>query len=882
MSGASRRPAESHPLALGGETPPQARFSTELYPDASHVGAVVHDVDPIVGLFKNTTVASPSSESLAEQLSTASRRQSRSSTFDGCGSAPVSTAHSVCTPKKTADSISGSADACVTNESVDPRDIALLAKLCPHDTFAKGAFTDIPSSTDSLQEWCSSQDEHAAALLHAASLAIQALMARVQVHTPSGMELANTLQEAMDHDITAPPPVTENKHDYAGLAALVAAMQSIPQAETPVETPVETPAKTPEQPEPSSPTPQMPPDTPTGPRVVELLHIEPEASRPPTCFPDSNTNTDNDSVHVDRYGFVYGMTASAYKSHTNDDRVDKASNVSSDGPVHDVEVHTESETSFSDVSTFPLLAPTRATTAASVFSVSQSVRSDAEPALAALPSQSVRRLLQHMHDMYDRQQAERRTQWDAFLTRNTEDTLPAYISEALPKRGTPDWDAFQKLCQGGVPMVYRAAVWSQCVGAADVAEPGRYTELCAGEPESQIELDVRRTMPNNLFFGGDGPGVPKLRRVLAAYARYDPASGYCQGMNNLAAVLLLVFSNEQDAFWAFAGIVHKVLPLGYYGEDMSVAHADQQVLLDLVRSGLPKLMAHIESLGIELRAVTIGWFLSLFTTCLPIETLLRVWDVLFVEGNVVLFRVAFAILHLKAPQLLATSSDSGFYARLHMLASHMFDADEILQTCNALRATIRADEIAMRRRKHLAVRMPRASPRAMRVGAMCVRFQSSNDAPPADKPSVAPAGTVFTGLSILKDKPDPVALPDSEYPPWLFELLEDPAIRSNKSLNVGDVDTTGMSKGEARVAVKRAAKIARAEARRKAQAEAREAARRERLKKEGKLTETTAQAVVDQGPKTPGELRAAELAQRRSLRKNNRAAIKANNFVRST
>ncbi|WWC86878.1 uncharacterized protein L201_001757 [Kwoniella dendrophila CBS 6074] len=39
--------------------------------------------------------------------------------------------------------------------------------------------------------------------------------------------------------------------------------------------------------------------------------------------------------------------------------------------------------------------------------------------------------------------------------------------------------------------------------------------------------------------------------------------------------------------------------------------------------------------------------------------------------------------------------------------------------------------------------------------------------------SSVPAGTTLTGLSILKDKSDPVALEDDQYPPWLWTLLED-------------------------------------------------------------------------------------------------------------
>lgn len=35
------------------------------------------------------------------------------------------------------------------------------------------------------------------------------------------------------------------------------------------------------------------------------------------------------------------------------------------------------------------------------------------------------------------------------------------------------------------------------------------------------------------------------------------------------------------------------------------------------------------------------------------------------------------------------------------------------------------------------------------------------------------AGTVMQGLSVFKDKPDPVALPEDQYPPWLWTLLDE-------------------------------------------------------------------------------------------------------------
>jgi len=40
---------------------------------------------------------------------------------------------------------------------------------------------------------------------------------------------------------------------------------------------------------------------------------------------------------------------------------------------------------------------------------------------------------------------------------------------------------------------------------------------------------------------------------------------------------------------------------------------------------------------------TMQWFLTLFSTCLPRDTVLRVWDLILLEGNEVLLRAALAV-----------------------------------------------------------------------------------------------------------------------------------------------------------------------------------------------------------------------------------------------
>ncbi|KAH9164662.1 TBC-domain-containing protein [Lactarius sanguifluus] len=265
-----------------------------------------------------------------------------------------------------------------------------------------------------------------------------------------------------------------------------------------------------------------------------------------------------------------------------------------------------------------------------------------------------------------------------------------------------------RLVRGGVPLAYRAKVWLEASGALEMQEPGVFAELLAladsdgGGVVREIDKDVGRTMPLNMFFGGDGVGVQKLRRVLIAYSRRNPAVGYCQGMNLVASTLLLVHADEEAAFWVLSALVERILPDGFFSPTLLPSRACPLVLLDLVQDGMPKLAAHLAELGIDLPAICFSWFLSLFTDCLPVETLFRVWDVLLLDGLDVLFRIALGILKSHEAELLRCDSIPAVYVALESLPTRMWQPDKLLQLELDLRATIVQADIVKKREAHVA------------------------------------------------------------------------------------------------------------------------------------------------------------------------------------
>ncbi|XP_057981838.1 uncharacterized protein LOC131167075 isoform X6 [Malania oleifera] len=264
------------------------------------------------------------------------------------------------------------------------------------------------------------------------------------------------------------------------------------------------------------------------------------------------------------------------------------------------------------------------------------------------------------------------------------------------------------LVRGGVPMALRGELWQAFVGARARRVESYYQDLLAPETKSgknmeqhdlqsddnskglsadsaciaekwkgQIEKDLPRTFPGHPALDEDGRNA--LRRLLTAYARHNPSVGYCQAMNFFAGLLLLLMP-EENAFWTLMGIIDDYFD-GYYSEEMIESQVDQLVFEELVRERFPKLVNHLDYLGVQVAWVTGPWFLSIFMNMLPWESVLRIWDVVLFEGNrVMLFRTALALMELYGPALVTTKDAGDAVTLLQTLAGSTFDSSQLVLT----------------------------------------------------------------------------------------------------------------------------------------------------------------------------------------------------------
>lgn len=249
------------------------------------------------------------------------------------------------------------------------------------------------------------------------------------------------------------------------------------------------------------------------------------------------------------------------------------------------------------------------------------------------------------------------------------------------------------LLRSGVPQEYRCKVWKALIDLRigperRQHEPDYYQNLTETKQQAngskqsmnpcskQIELDLLRTLPSNKYFETiDSPGTVRLRKVLTAFASHKPHIGYCQGMNRLAAVALLVLP-EEEAFWCLVSIVDKIMPSGYYN-DLWLAQVDSNVVMDFVAIKMPELSDHFQAHDIELSLF--AWFLTIFVDGTPPALFLRLWDCFLYEGDKTMFRVALALLKMNEKELFKFNSSVAVNSFLRATINEPIDLDEFFK-----------------------------------------------------------------------------------------------------------------------------------------------------------------------------------------------------------
>ncbi|ERN20343.1 TBC1 domain family member 22B isoform X1 [Amborella trichopoda] len=238
-------------------------------------------------------------------------------------------------------------------------------------------------------------------------------------------------------------------------------------------------------------------------------------------------------------------------------------------------------------------------------------------------------------------------------------------------------DSLRQLAWSGVPPYMRPTVWRLLLGYAPpnsdrrdavltrkrleyVECVARYYDIPDTERSDdeinmlrQIGVDCPRTVPDVSFF--QQPEVQKsLERILYTWAIRHPASGYVQGINDLATPFLLVFLSEHlegsmenwrlsdllpqkisdveaDCYWCLSKLLD-----GMHDHYTFAQPGIQRLVFkfkELVRRIDEPVSRHIEEQGLEFLQFAFRWFNCLLIREVPFHLVTRLWDTYIAEGD---------------------------------------------------------------------------------------------------------------------------------------------------------------------------------------------------------------------------------------------------------
>ncbi|MCO5590366.1 hypothetical protein L7F22_044336 [Adiantum nelumboides] len=240
-----------------------------------------------------------------------------------------------------------------------------------------------------------------------------------------------------------------------------------------------------------------------------------------------------------------------------------------------------------------------------------------------------------------------------------------------------DLDSLRELAWSGVPSDMRPLVWRLLLGYAPSSSDRRESALMRKRLEyvdcvaqyydisntdkaedelhtlRQISVDCPRTVPDVAFF--HQPVIQAcLERILYIWAIRHPASGYVQGINDLATPFLVVFLSEYmegemedwvvskltpaklsiveaDCYWCLSKILDNIQ------DHYTFAQPGIQRLVfklkELVRRIDEPVVKHMERQGLEFLQFAFRWVNCLLIREIPFLLVTRLWDTYLAEGD---------------------------------------------------------------------------------------------------------------------------------------------------------------------------------------------------------------------------------------------------------
>ena len=200
---------------------------------------------------------------------------------------------------------------------------------------------------------------------------------------------------------------------------------------------------------------------------------------------------------------------------------------------------------------------------------------------------------------------------------------------------------FKKLLIEGPPSDLRWEVWKVLFEYKSRTLPSNPIDC---EFLTLIEKDLDRTFPTHPFFSVPET-ISNLRELLINIVRLNPELGYCQGMNSVAGVFLMVSSNNVLESTVMMDIfINKYKAKSLFEPGFPKVHELIEIFNKVFKARLHSLFNHFEQIELDQQLWIAKWFMTLFAYSFKLEAVQRFWDVIFAFGLNSMVNLALSVL----------------------------------------------------------------------------------------------------------------------------------------------------------------------------------------------------------------------------------------------
>lgn len=166
--------------------------------------------------------------------------------------------------------------------------------------------------------------------------------------------------------------------------------------------------------------------------------------------------------------------------------------------------------------------------------------------------------------------------------------------------------------------------------AAERAKKAKEDSAALAKLEKMIKRDMGSRTSYSKYAAAAGL-QDGLFHVCRAYALFDDAVGYPQGMNFIVMPLLFTMP-EEEAFCLMVRLMNKYQLRDMFIQDMPGLHLHLYQFERLLEDLEPALYCHLNRRGVSPKLYATQWFLTLFAYRFPLQLVMRVFDLVLCEG----------------------------------------------------------------------------------------------------------------------------------------------------------------------------------------------------------------------------------------------------------